>query len=124
MVDTSSALSCASFCPFFTKSAGEPGLDKHYHRSTGLRGADQCQGSELSKKADVVMMFSASEYRKSLADYRAKWCAIDETLYDLCRRYPDHSDLRGINAKLWIIGRTYATGIERKIFTQGSQGSS
>ena len=33
MVDTSSALSCASFCPFFTKSAGEPGLDEHYHLS-------------------------------------------------------------------------------------------
>jgi hypothetical protein len=29
-----------------------------------------------------------------------------------------------VNAKLWIIGRTYATGIERQIRTKGTQGSS
>jgi hypothetical protein len=70
------------------------------------------------------MTFSASEYRKAIADYRANWCAIDEELYDLCRRYPEHTDARGVNAKLWIIGRTYATRIESKITTQGVQGSS
>lgn len=70
------------------------------------------------------MPFSGNEYREAVADYRASWCVIDEVLYDLCRRYPDHTDARGVNAKLWIIGRTYATGIERKIATSGSQGSS
>jgi hypothetical protein len=40
------------------------------------------------------------------------------------QRYPDHLDKGGINAKLWIIGRTYATGIERQINSEGTQGSS
>jgi hypothetical protein len=70
------------------------------------------------------MTFSIADYQDALADYEARWCAIDQELYDLCRRYPDHKDPRGTNAKLWIIGRTYATGIERKITTTGTQGSS
>jgi len=37
----------------------------------------------------------------------------DRLLYDLCRRFPDHSSLEGTYAKVWVIGRTYATGIER-----------
>ena len=32
--------------------------------------------------------------------------------------------MNNINAKLWIIGRTYMTGIERKIESNGKQGDS
>jgi hypothetical protein len=70
------------------------------------------------------MRFISSEYREAIADYRAKWCGIDQELYELCQQYPGHSDPRGLNAKLWIIARTYATGIERKIATKKTQGSS
>ena len=61
------------------------------------------------------MAFSPEEYRQAVDDYEKGWQATDTALYDLCRRYPNHTDRGGVNAKLWIIGRTYATGIERKI---------
>lgn len=68
--------------------------------------------------------FSSDAYRRAVADYDRSWRATDATLYDLCRRHPNHADQAGVNAKLWIIGRTYATGIERKIPTNGKQGGS
>ena len=70
------------------------------------------------------MSFNASDYRRAVEDYNCKWRATDEALYDLCRRFPDHEDQGEVNAKLWIIGRTYATGIERKIPRDGKQGGS
>ena len=57
-------------------------------------------------------------------DYRKHAQLLDRTLYGLCRKQPDHSSIGAINAKLWIISRTYATGIERGIPSKGSQGSS
>lgn len=70
------------------------------------------------------MGFSSAKYRKSMTRYNKMWRVMDETLYDLCRRHPGHADEASIRAKLWVIGRTYATGIERKIRTDGQQGSS
>ncbi len=70
------------------------------------------------------MAFSPEEYRQAVDDYEKGWQATDTALYDLCRRYPNHTDRGGVNAKLWIIGRTYATGIERKIRTNNQQGGS
>ncbi len=70
------------------------------------------------------MSFSHIKYKRACKDYVANWEAIELALYNLCKRHPDHQSQGSINAKLWIIGRTYATGIERKISSQGSQGSS
>ncbi|HUU42372.1 MAG TPA: hypothetical protein VMX57_01245, partial [Planctomycetota bacterium] len=70
------------------------------------------------------MTFSPARYRLAVKEYEETWSATDETLYALCRRFPRHNDENGVNAKLWIIGRTYATGIERKIPTDGAQGGS
>lgn len=70
------------------------------------------------------MTFSAANFRRAVADYDRSWRATDQALYDLCRRHPGHTDQAGVNAKLWIIGRTYATGIERKIPANGKQGGS
>jgi hypothetical protein len=70
------------------------------------------------------MSFNRDKYRLACAQYRQTWQAIDEALYELCRRHADHQSQGGINAKLWIIGRTYATGIERKIISKKTQGSS
>ena len=68
--------------------------------------------------------FSPDAFRRAVADYDCTWRATDATLYDLCQRHPGHGDQAGVNAKLWIIGRTYATGIERKIPSNGRQGGS
>lgn len=70
------------------------------------------------------MSFSAADYQNSVAYYEATWRVMDDTLYRLCRENPDHSRRSSVCAKLWVIGRTYATGIERKVATTGSQGSS
>ena len=70
------------------------------------------------------MGFNRSKYKAAVARYGRVWRATDKTLYGLCRRYPRHNDQAGVNAKLWIIGRTYATGIERKIPANGKQGGS
>ncbi len=67
---------------------------------------------------------SPAAFRRAVAVYERSWRATDEALYELCRRHPGHADQAGVNAKLWIIGRTYATGIERKIPTNGKQGGS
>jgi hypothetical protein len=70
------------------------------------------------------MSFSKTAYETKCQDYEANWAALDKVLYDLCVQCPDHQSRASVNAKLWVIGRTYATGIERKIKSKGSQGSS
>lgn len=70
------------------------------------------------------MTFAIEKYRRAVSDYERFWRATDQALYDLCRHHPAHDDKAGVNAKLWIIGRTYATGIERKIPATGKQGGS
>jgi hypothetical protein len=75
-------------------------------------------------KEGMQTMFDFDRYRRVVLEYEHKWQPIDVALYDLCRRYPGHTDAGGLNAKVWIIGRTYATGIERKIPTKRAQGSS
>ena len=57
-------------------------------------------------------------------DYAEKWQTLDYTLYNLCQKNPGHRTWESVAAKIWIIGRTYATGIERKIPTRNTQGSS
>jgi hypothetical protein len=51
------------------------------------------------------------------------WSILEKTLYELCCQYPGHADLAGSNAKLWLIGRGLATGVERQIKSSGGQGS-
>lgn len=61
-------------------------------------------------------------YRGSVLAYKEHWALIDEVLYDLCRRFPTHEQRGHVNAKMWLIGRTYQTGLERKVESTGSQG--
>jgi hypothetical protein len=68
--------------------------------------------------------FSLPEYEESHEDYLRGWKTLDEVLYRLCRVHPNHIDPGANNAKIYIIGRTYTTGIERKIPTTGAQSSS
>lgn len=64
-----------------------------------------------------------AQFAEATQFYANNWQATDETLYALCRKLPDHQSRLSINAKLSIIGRSYATGIERKIRTRHYQGS-
>jgi hypothetical protein len=67
---------------------------------------------------------SAATYNELVALSEQTWKVTDQTLYRLCRENPGHADRSAVCAKLWIIGRTFATGIERKVKTDGTQGSS
>ena len=42
------------------------------------------------------------------------WDKGNRVLYDLCRKYPWHTDEEEICAKMWLIGRSYAAAIERR----------
>jgi hypothetical protein len=52
------------------------------------------------------------------------WGITDDTLYELCRKHSRHHALESVNAKALLIGRGFATGIERHITSSGVQGSS
>ncbi len=68
---------------------------------------------------------SPKDYQDSVADYeRSGWRLIDDTLYRLCREHRVHDSESSINAKVVLIGLGYTTGIQRKIRTKGTQGSS
>lgn len=71
-----------------------------------------------------LIPFSKSDYQKYKDHYLQNWTLNDDTLYSLCQKNYSHDSKNHINAKLWIIGRTYATGIERKIKTNRYQGGS
>lgn len=42
------------------------------------------------------------------------WEVGNQTLYDLCAKYPAHTDPSQIVAKTWLIGRTYSVALERR----------
>ncbi len=70
------------------------------------------------------MRISWKDYKGSCADYKKNYELLNQILYDLCKKHPNHRDMAAINAKLWIIGRSTASGIERMIKSKGVQGSS
>ena len=45
---------------------------------------------------------------------QSAWDLGNQTLYDLCRKHPDHRSVDVIVAKMWLIGRSYASSIERR----------
>jgi len=70
------------------------------------------------------MILDVLRYQNCIDDYNSSWSLIDSTLYRLCQENPKHTRREQVCAKLFIIGRTYSTGIERKVATDGTQGSS
>lgn len=56
-------------------------------------------------------------------DHDACWRPLDDVLRRVCIDFPGHADRAGVNAKLYLIGRSFASGIERQIKSDGRQGS-
>jgi hypothetical protein len=67
---------------------------------------------------------SGAEYQLSRIEYGQQWQTLDDCLYRLCRENQTHSCLLGVNAKVFIIGLTFETGIKRQVRTKRTQGSS
>lgn len=53
-----------------------------------------------------------TEIKKAIGN--SPWDLANQTLYDLCKKHPDHNDDEEIIAKVWTIGRTYSAEIERR----------
>ena len=74
--------------------------------------------------AQNPLALDVTHFRSAVDSHAQDWGVTDRVLYDLCRDQPAHRTLSAINAKALLIGRGFATGIERQIKSSGSQGSS
>lgn len=70
------------------------------------------------------MSFTVRDYNTAVDQYDRTWQVLDGTLYRLCVDHPGHRIWDALCAKLWIIARTYNTGVERSIISKRTQGSS
>jgi hypothetical protein len=70
------------------------------------------------------MTIDLPEYLASVDYYEKESSLLDRTLYRLCEEHPCHTDIGAVNAKLWLIGRGFSTGVERQIKSSGVPGSS
>lgn len=65
--------------------------------------------------------FDAGLYRKAVQDYRARLAWSDRILYKMCEGPPRHANLERVHGKLSLLGRSYATGLERLLYTDDKQ---
>lgn len=66
----------------------------------------------------------AAEARAALVNYEQRSSNLDSVLYRLCAEHPRHEEYKWVHAKVFIIGRTYSSGMERNVAKLGGQGSS
>jgi len=70
----------------------------------------------------MIVTPSEVQLAEATAAFDRDWGAVDEVLYRICRQYPDHSDRRGLTAKLALVDRAYSAGLERRVTPpKGSQ---
>src|ERR1700682_2569116 len=74
--------------------------------------------------AKIPLALDAKQFRSAVESLAQDWGVTDRALYDLCLDQPGHTALSAVNAKTLLIGRGFATGIERHIKSSGAQGSS
>ena len=58
------------------------------------------------KSSDII------DYRTAQKDW-TRYSKVESILYEMCRKWPSHKDLSAVQAKVIIIGRTFAAGLER-----------
>jgi hypothetical protein len=68
-------------------------------------------------------MITKKSLLNAVHKYQRRMHIHDEILYEMCKGHPKHRNFSAVLAKSSIIGRSYQTGIERKIQSDGSQGS-
>lgn len=60
----------------------------------------------------ILIKNEIKKFRKDIEKYDFGKVG-NKILYDMCKNYPYHKDKSEIIAKVWLIGRSYATSIER-----------
>lgn len=68
------------------------------------------------------MEINAAHYEESCRYHQENWALTDCALYNLCQCYPRHDNRAHVNAKVLLIGRGFASGIERNIKSSGAMG--
>lgn len=58
---------------------------------------------------------SQSELDAAWSRFDVDWGGVDEVLYRLCSEHPGHENRRIVTAKLALVGRVYAAGLERRV---------
>jgi hypothetical protein len=67
--------------------------------------------------------FSSERFRALVRDFKEESELLYRTLRQLCTEYPGHGEMKEVYAKVWLIGRGYATQIERKVKSENTPGS-
>lgn len=62
-----------------------------------------------------------AEPARAIEDYSSKWQAVDEELYELCRRRASQQNFADVYAKVVMVGRVYAAGISRSSRAPGDR---
>ncbi|MGB8685613.1 MAG: hypothetical protein WCD12_22225 [Candidatus Binatus sp.] len=62
-----------------------------------------------------LLHFSVTAYKESVREYQKDWKALDNVLYQLCKDHPRNDLPPSVYAKVFIIGRSYSSGIERLV---------
>ena len=75
----------------------------------------------MSERCPVEI--SVADYEACCRYYRENWELVDRVLYDLCRCHGSHQDRAATNAKVLLIGRGFASGVERNVPSSGGMGS-
>ncbi|MBN2464636.1 hypothetical protein JXD38_03300, partial [candidate division WOR-3 bacterium] len=65
--------------------------------------------------------FDVVIYNAAARDYRACMAWSDRILYDMCQGSPRHADPARVHGKLSLIGRSYATRVERLLESDGQE---
>ncbi len=68
----------------------------------------------------LTLRILTKEHQTTAAQYAKHWALGNEVLYRLCRENPGHSRLDACYAKVWIVQRAYAAGLERSTETRGT----
>jgi hypothetical protein len=54
------------------------------------------------------MRITKQDIERATDNHIDPWAVSDGLLYRLCRQYPYHQDVKGVTAKMLLIGRAYA----------------
>ena len=63
----------------------------------------------------MISVPTAEDLARANAEFDRDWGGVDDVLRELCRRHPGHTDRRSVTAKVALIGRAYAAGLERRV---------
>jgi len=72
-------------------------------------------GAAARLKEHVMHLPRQAGLDAAAAAFDRDWGGVDEILYRLCREHPAHDDRRAVTAKLALIDRAYAAGLERRV---------